>query len=66
MDKVTSLEFAKKYSNQPIIVASNDEVNRCCNAAKAAALVEGGKDYAIPFLAPLQTAEYCSVVGNDL
>ena len=63
---MTSLEFAKKYSSQPIKLSPPEEISRCCAAARAAAFVESGKEYAIPFLNALPAVEYCSVVGNDL
>ena len=66
LDKITSLEFAKRYSSLPIKLSPPEEVRRCCEAAKAAAYVESGKEYAIPFLCEQPVVEYCSVVPNDL
>lgn len=66
LEKVTSLEFAKRYSNCPIQLSPPEEIERCCNAAKAAVMVESGKAYALPFLNQMPQVDYCNVVPNDL
>lgn len=47
-------------------MADEDDVTRCCRAAEAAAFVESGKSYAVPFLESLKVDEYCNVVENNL